>query len=71
MTMNKKQQAVVVVVKCSYELYVFTQPFSSNPTLQLSQWEAVDNTWHLLAFATRAHVGCCKAPLLSTGCTVA
>jgi len=29
--------------------------------LQLGLWAAVDNMWHHLAFATRAHVGCCKA----------
>ena len=43
---------------------------SLQPTLQLGLWAAVDNMWHCLAFATRAHVGCCKAPRLSTGCTV-
>jgi len=54
---------------------VCLQPFNGNviswvqslqPTLQLGLWAAVDNTWHRLAFAPRADVGCCKAPLLST-----
>ena len=35
---------------------------SLQPTLQLGLWAAVDNMWHRLAFATRAHVGCCNAP---------
>ena len=43
------------------------QPFRGNviswmqslqPTLQIGLWAAVDNMWHYLAFATRAHVGC-------------
>jgi len=39
--------------------------------LQLGLWAAVDNMWYHLTLATRAHVGCCKAPLLLTGCAVA
>jgi len=57
---------------------VCLQPFSGNvisrvqslqPILQLCLCAAVDNV--TLLFATRTHVGCCKAPLLLTRCRVA
>ena len=68
----------VVGVKCIYEQYIFSHSVAMlsaecnrcNP-LQLGLWTAVDNMSHCLAFATRAHVSCYKAPLLSTGCAVA
>jgi len=69
---------VVVVVKCIYKPYVFSHSVAaSSPEcnrcspFQLGLWAAVDNMCHCLAFATRAHVGCCKAALLSTGCALA
>jgi len=42
-----------------------SQPLTGNiiswvQSLQLGLWAAADNMWHCLAFATRAHVGCCK-----------
>jgi len=52
----------------SHSLTTVSWMQSRQPTLQLGLLAAVDNMWHCLAFATRAHVGCCKAPLLLTGC---
>jgi len=69
---------VVVVVECIYEPYDFSHSAAASSAecnccspLQLRLWAAVDNMWHHLVLATRAHVSCCKAPLLSTGCAVA
>ena len=68
---------VIVIVECFYEPRIFSHSVATSSAecnrcspLQLGLWTAVDNMWHCLAFATTAHVGCCKAPLLA-GCTVA
>ena len=72
---------VVVVMKCIYEPYVFSHSVAMSSAeciaiaaapLQLELW-AADTISHCFAFAIRKEcvkerVGCCKAPLLSTGC---
>jgi len=67
---------VVVVVECIYEPYVLSHSVAMSSAdcnccspIQLGLLAAAFT--HYLAFATRARVGCCKAPLLSTGCAVA
>jgi len=69
---------VVAVVEYIYKPYVFNHSVATSSAecnrcspIQLGLWTAVDNMWHRLAFATGAHVGCCKTLLLSTGCAVA